>query len=229
MTYLPVTEHPKLTAIWKDLYLISLPEMYLRTEEDIRTRGTTTTGDPQLDAVMHSRYVKAYRTIDQLFELYRQGVNAYVVNYSDTEKIYYAIQAHLSCWYNYLQIGLNLSNTPFDDLMALDRFASVVYDKAKFVFDEAAIGTLKNTLSALGFDLTPATFMMGKNRPRFSHSYKTEAERRMEAGTYERALSTRHTYEEDFVKVASRYDFRLRDEKPDVPKLSIDLRFGNEQ
>lgn len=233
MSQLPVTQHPKLKAIWEHLYLISLPEMYLRSEDDIRARGTTTTGDPQLDAVMHSRYSKAYRTINQMFELHRQGVNIYVVKYEDTEKIYNAIQAHLSIWFNYMSLGLNLYNAPFDDLLDLDKFANVVYDKAKFVFDDAALNTLKGAWNTLGIDLTPATFMMGRNRPRFAHSFKTDAEKRLESSDYQRAMSERQGYGEEMMKVASRYDFRLKnqkpDQKPEVEKLSIDLRFANEK
>lgn len=229
MNRLPVTKHPHLRAIWETLYLVSMPEMYLRSEEDIRARGTTTTGDPKLDAVMHNRYSKAYRTINQMFELYQQGVSVYVVNYDDTEKIYHAIQAHLSRWYNYLQQGLNLYNTPFDELMALDRFAGVVYNKAKYVFDDASLNTLKGALTKMGVDLTPATFMMGKNRPRFAHSFKTDEEKRLEQGSYQRALSERQGYEADFLRVASRYDFKTSESKPLAEKMTTDLRFGNEK
>lgn len=226
----PVTEHPKLKAIWNNLYLVSLPEMYLRSEEDVRSRGTTTSGDTELDNVMHNQYVKAYKTINQMFELYRQGVCVYVANYDDTEKIYHAIQAHLSMWFNYLQQGLNLYSAPFDDLLELDKFAGVVYDKAKYVFDDAALDTLKGAINQLGIDLTPATFMMGRNsRPRFAHSYKTEAEKRMEDSHYQRSVAQRRGFEEDFLKVASRYDVSTKAGPPAmVNMLTSDLKFAND-
>lgn len=228
MNQLPPTKHKNIRAIWEDLYFISLPEMYLRTEEDIRSRGTMTTGDSNLDNALQKQYAQAYRTIDQMFELYRQGVAIYVVKYEDTEKIYNAIQNHLTSWFNYLCNGLNLYGAPFEDLLELDKFASIVYDKAKFVFDSDAINTLKGSFNTLGIDLNPTTFFMGKKRPRFSHSFKTEEEKMIESDDYKRALATRRGYEEDFLKVASRYDFKTKNEGRAALQSLTDIRFGNE-
>lgn len=229
MTTLSITCHPKIRAIWENLYLVSLPELYLRTEEDMRARGTPTTGDSKLDRAMHNCYSKAYKTINQIFELYRLGVNVYVVNYADTEKIYYAIQAHLSSWVVYIQQGLNLYSTPFEDLLELDRFASVVYDKAKFVFDTTTLDKLKGPMNSLGIDLNPITFMSPAGRPRFTHLYKTSQERLMETSDVDRSLDDRKGYEEDFLRAATKYDFRLKDKKQELKKLPIELRPGNEK
>ena len=104
----------------------------------------------------------------------------------------------------------------------------MVYDKAKFVFDDTTLGTLKGAITSLGIDLNPTTFMSG-TRPRFTHTYKTNQERLIEQGDFDRALSERKGYEEDLLKAASKYDFRIKTPKLEVSKLSIEIRPGNEK
>src|SRR5574344_1467809 len=95
------TNHPNIRALFEALYMVRLPEMYLRTEDDVRTRGTPTTGDIEVDMTLQNSMVRAYRTINQIFELWKQGVNIAVINYDDTRKIYEAIQKHLLAWRDY--------------------------------------------------------------------------------------------------------------------------------
>ena len=132
----PVTEHPVLFGIFKTLYLVKIPEMYLRTEDDIRERGTFTTGDSVQDQVLQNSMVRTYRTINDLYELWKSGVEVAIVKYEDTEKIYNAIQKHLLNWLDFINHGIGVKSTPIDDLLGLDEFANVVYDKAKYAFSD---------------------------------------------------------------------------------------------
>lgn len=215
------TEHPNILALWTHLYLVSIPEMYLRSDDDIRTRGITTSGNNDIDRAMHNNTASVYKTIDDIFELHRKGVDVAVVKYEDTEKIYNAIQAHLGAWMNYLRNGVNLYNSPFDDLIELDQFANIVYDKAKFVFTPDAINDLKGGWNSLGIDLSPANFFTKK--PKYAHYFKTEEQKRAELSDFEKSLSERNGYSDDFMRVAARYDMRVKQ------TLSQDLRFGNEK
>lgn len=230
MTMKPVHEHPDLAAIWKRLYVVELPEMYLRDEEDIRSRGTFTTGNAEKDMTHQHSYSRAYRTINQIFELWKQGVNVYVVKYEDTEKIYYAIEKHLSNWYNYLKKGVSINTCPFDELLELDRFANTVYDKAKYVFTEESMKPIQSPLTKLGISLNPMDFRFGKskNRIRFNHAFKSDSEVLMEQGIHRATYSERKGFENDLLEVASRYDVRLNNApKEEVKPLSLELKFGN--
>ena len=220
-----VTKHPALKAIWEDLYLVMIPEMYLRTEEDVRSRGSFTMGDPTVDMTLQNSFCKTYRTINQMFELWREGVAIKVVKYDDTEKIYHAIERHLSNWFNYLQVGFNLSTCPIDDLLELDRFANIVYDKAKYVFNEKSVSMIQGATNSLGINLNPSAFFGRNTGMKFNHFFKSENEVAMEGGLQYRILSERKGYEEGFSKIASRYD--INTEKK-VKPLSTELVFAND-
>lgn len=221
-------QHKNIKDIWENLYLVSIPELYLYDEETIRNRGIPTTGDATLDKEMYGRYVTVYKTINKIFELFRSGVSVKVVNYDDTEKIYNAIQRHLVAWVNFIQNGLYLHNAPFEDLLELDRFASVVYDKAKFVFKEENLKIINGAANNLGIDLNPSTFMSISGRSTFTHLYKTDEEKRAETNGVDLFLRERKSFEDEFLKVASRYDKKTKDNGDNLD-LPFQLRPGNEK
>lgn len=226
----PVHNHPTLEGIWKRLYLIEMPEMFMRDEEDIRARGTFTLGDPEKDMKHQNSYGRAYRTINQIFELWKQGVEIYVVKYEDTENIYNAIEKHLSTWHRYLSQGVGISACPFDELLELDRFANTVYDKAKYVFTAESMKPIASTVSKLGFSMNPMDFRFKKtgSNIRYNHSFKSENEVLMEQGLFKPQYHERKGFEEEFLSVASRYDVSLATkEREEVRPLSLDLKFGN--
>lgn len=227
----PVWQHPDLQAIWKRLYLVNMPEMYLRDEEDIRSRGTFSTGDVERDMAIQNSNVRAYRTIDAMFELWRNGVNISVVNYEDTEKIYYAIEKHLSNWYRYMQMGIAISICPFDELLELDRFANTVYDRAKYVFTPESLVPIQPAINSLGLSMNPMDFHVGKKGTiRFNHSFKTADELAAEQGISNASYAERRGYEEEILTIASRYDVPLVSApKKEVPALNLELTFGNQK
>jgi hypothetical protein len=147
-------EYKGLQRIFKDLYLVEIPEMYLRSLNDVRNRGSYTVGDPEEDFKHQKRTAKAYRTINDIFELYQEGVDIFVVKYDDTKKIFEAIEDHLLCWMRYLSRGMGASQCPFDELLALDRFASKIYDKSKFVFTKENYNIFTTENSSV-FELNP--------------------------------------------------------------------------
>lgn len=63
-----------LDRIWKDLYLVRIPMQYMYSEDDIRHRGLPSTGDAELDRKRMEAPELTYRTINDIFELWRQGV-----------------------------------------------------------------------------------------------------------------------------------------------------------
>ena len=218
-----VKDHPNLKRIWGTLFKVKVPLVYSMSEDDIRNRGLPSTGDADVDAVMHNQLSITYKTIDAIFELYRNGATVAVVDYDDTRRIYEAIQEHLETWMRFMQYGIHLHQIPFDDLLELDAFANVVYDKAKFVFNPLAIRELNSSWNNLGIDLSPAAFMNTKGSVRFFHLMKSENERNTEKGHDHRHHLERSSMSEDLIRMADRYDRRPKE------NLVSSLRFGNDR
>ncbi len=218
-----VKDHPNLQRIWGDLYKVRVPLIYSMSEEDIRTRGLPSSGNEDIDKTMHYEPSITYKTIDQTFEIYRAGGSVSIVDYDDTKHFYEAIQEHLETWLRFMQYGIHLHQIPFDDLLELDTFANIVYDKAKFVFNPLAIRELNSSWNTLGIDLSPSAFMNAKGSVRFFHLMKSETDRNTEKGYDRRQHLERASLSEDLIRMADRYDRRPREE------LTTSLRFGNDR
>lgn len=121
-------------ALWDNYYRVRHNYFHSLDKEHIKLYGTRISGINELDARIEHEIIDTEMNIDRMFELWRKGVTISVVNYADTEEIYKHIRAHLISWADYISNGIHTSNAPVKDLIDLDRFAEVVYDKAVAVF-----------------------------------------------------------------------------------------------
>jgi hypothetical protein len=96
----------------------------------IRHFGFPASGDAQFDQETANELVIRMLSIDQMVEFFKQGVTIHVVNPKDTKEIYERISAHLLAWKETLRTSFNNRAAPIDDLLLLDKFASVVYRHA---------------------------------------------------------------------------------------------------
>ena len=118
-----VLNHPCLQAIFVRRFYVSLPTIFLQSEEEYKRRGRYSTGDPDIDKAVYNERTRTYMTINEMFELWKIGCTVGLVRYDDAKAVYEAIEEHLSRWYNFMTRGFNLSTCPFDELLDLDRFA----------------------------------------------------------------------------------------------------------
>lgn len=128
-------KRPTGNDLWDQYFLVRYNYSKSRSAEDIRRYGTRISGIPELDKDLPRETISTEINIDTMFELHRKGVTIYVTNYDDTEKIYRIIHDHLIAWADYMANGVNVGGAPLKDLVELDMFANVVYDKAKSVFN----------------------------------------------------------------------------------------------
>lgn len=121
----------------------------------LRDFGMRTTGVPELDAQLDKQEITSEWSIDMMFEKWRRGLTIRVLHYDDTVVIYDIIQAHLQAWATHLQRGVNVGGAPFRDLIELDAFSAVVYDKARTMFTKeervTAIASNFANMSMLNF------------------------------------------------------------------------------
>lgn len=116
--------------IWVRLFLVSLNYKHSLTTEQIRMFGMPTVGDDKIDSDMQNGLIDKYITIDTMVDYYKEGIPIYIKNHKETKDIYDIISAYLICWKQNLENGINIGGAPIEDLVALDRFASSVYDHA---------------------------------------------------------------------------------------------------
>lgn len=137
--------------IWEALFEISVPYKDTVSEQYARLFGMPTVGDAAIDADMHNQPIYTYATINKMVEYHKLGVVVKVINHADTKRIYDIINAYLLIWKNKLENGINIGNAPIDDLVLLDRFASVVYEHAVQHFRPDLVNSLAlNGLSGNG-------------------------------------------------------------------------------
>lgn len=213
---------PEMSAIWEHLYAVAIPQRFLIDIESAKARGVPTSGDEGIDGVMMGQMTRTYKTINELFEFWRKGAEIEVINYDDTKKMYDAIQTHLRNWLSYLSKGVYLNTCPFDDLLELDQFASVVYDKSKFVFTKEIVVGITGAWNNLGIDLNPNSFFAAKGRHRFQHLSLSEEEKALERQEFGSVvIPDRQGFEEAITNIASRHDVRMAKATKDA------IRFGN--
>lgn len=130
------TTVPTGNDLWDKYFRVRMLYLHSRSIEQIRRYGMRVSGVEEIDQHLDKQEIVTEANIDRMFEKWRAGVTVKVVNYSDTAEIYKIIHSHLIAWAEYLSQGVNIGNAPLKDLIELDQFAGVVYDKAKSVFSE---------------------------------------------------------------------------------------------
>lgn len=122
------------TLIWDRLFMCRIPNLQTMSEEYIRFFGMPTTGDPGIDKEMSNQLITTMISIAKMVEYSKDGISIRVVKTEDVKTIYEFISLHLQAWKHQISNGINIGNAPIDDLIAMDSFANIVYDKAKFQF-----------------------------------------------------------------------------------------------
>lgn len=121
----------------------------------LRDFGMRVSGVPEIDAQLENQETRCQWNIDMMFEKWRRGITVRVMHYPDTVIIYDIIQAHLHKWAEHLQTAVNTGNAPLKDLIELDQFSAVVYDKAKTLFSmqerRSAIASSFANIKSLNF------------------------------------------------------------------------------
>ena len=140
-----------------DRYACIVPAISLKSIQEIRTRGVhAMVEDEEENRKIHYNPVETSLSINSLFEIWRQGFEPQILDRSKTLEIFNAITDHLSQWVNYLSYGVQIPETPFEDLLALDAFADKVYAHARHERVKRNINYFTTFFkNDLGFNLSP--------------------------------------------------------------------------
>ena len=122
------------SLIWDQLFMVRVPKMQVTSVDYIRTYGTYVTGDVNIDMERSNEWITTMISISKMVTYYKEGVQIKVVNYKDIAVIYDNITQHLNAWKERLKYGINVGAAPIADLLAIDQFANVIYEHAKYTF-----------------------------------------------------------------------------------------------
>lgn len=122
------------TRMKEYLYKVRLPYLRSRTEAEMRLYGTTLSGVKAIDNDIINQDMTTWISISDMLEYYKKGVEIKITAVVDTKSIYDTISEYINYWKVKLERGVNLGSAPIEDLIALDEFANLVYDHAKYQF-----------------------------------------------------------------------------------------------
>ena len=127
--------------IWDYLYRVRLPYIQSRSIDDLKKYGVALTGVSEIDKDIKNQLITVMLPISQMVEYFKEGTSVRICSQSDVKEIYDSISDHIMAWKDRLSNGLNLGNSPIEDLIAMDQFAHAVYEHAKYHFTQADINT----------------------------------------------------------------------------------------
>lgn len=148
--------------IWEYYYLVRVPELAATSVDYLKTYGTYITGDKGIDQALSNQWMTRQMTINNMIDLYRDGVQIKIVKESDVKEIYETIALHLEGWRSQLERGINIGDAPIEDLIAMDDFASAVYEFARHHLTRDTVNSIMAQRMAGIARLNPANFF---NKP----------------------------------------------------------------
>lgn len=151
----PEDRDPRYHLFTKKFYC-RVPNLQTRSMDHVKFFGTPTSGDSRFDQQMAKEVVDRYLTIVQMIDFYNDGIGIAVKHYKDSEVIYQHIVDHLKMWELKLIQEGDIHPTVAQDLILMDKFAKVVYDKAKYLKknDQFVDSLLLRNVEQV-FDLSP--------------------------------------------------------------------------
>ena len=141
--------------LWDRYFFVRVNSMASANPLRMEKYGMRVTGVEEWDRDIDKQENTCQWNINMMFEHWRRGNYVRVVNYADTVIIYDIIQQHLYAWAQHLKSGINVGDAPLKDLIELDQFTKVVYDKARNMFTpeerETAIASNFTNISKINF------------------------------------------------------------------------------
>lgn len=132
-------------TIFKKHFLISIPQIFRYTDQELNEVGVHSTGDKILDTEMMNTKLNLYATIIQMMEFYSRGSPIWFSSRGEVKEIYELLTRHMEIWLHLLRTQIGVPAPPLEDFAAMDEFAMNILP-----------------LTAGAEDLSPQTGLRGK-------------------------------------------------------------------
>lgn len=141
MEYIPPENRDTRYDLWFIRYQCRVPFIQTLSIEQLEEDGLPTSGDKHHDHAMQWEPRLMSIPIHRMAELWAAGANIALINKTDAPKIFEAISKHLHAWKDHIANSYHPNKPPYEDLLVLDQFATIMYDHAKFAYDENIVDT----------------------------------------------------------------------------------------
>lgn len=120
--------------LWYVMYPCKIPQIQMRSIDDIRYHGSYVTGNKAYDHAAAWEQIHVSIPIVKIIEHWFNGANVYIKDLDKHARpIYDAIEAHLQAWGNYMDRSFNTRKVLEEDLIALDEFGMIMWSHAKWI------------------------------------------------------------------------------------------------
>lgn len=153
-TWIPPEQRDTRWYLWNARFQCRVPFLQSQALASLKHFGLPTSGDTRLDRSMRDELVERALCIDEMVELFKQGVTVGVIQPKDTVKIYEHISAHLTKWKDLMMYRMNRGDAPIEDLVLLDQLAQAVYPHAQSQFGTDVVDSFlaRNISSVMRFN-----------------------------------------------------------------------------
>lgn len=103
-------------------WLVSIPEIYMRSAAVVAEEGTLTTGDKELDLEVQRSARFQYKTIAAMLIYFDEGASITICNNKDIFEIYKIVSNHLKNWEWIVTYSPFSTYPPLEDLFLMESF-----------------------------------------------------------------------------------------------------------
>ena len=116
--------------IWKCLYNCRIPDQLTLSRDFIRTRGTFTTDNKQVNQMLKTDLISVMIPVAKILEYFNSGIQVEIPSREDMIKIHKDIELYLKEWENHISYDINMDvNEHKELLLALERLSKHIYEK----------------------------------------------------------------------------------------------------
>lgn len=115
-----------------NLYKIRYNFFQSRSIEDIRQRGVYVTGNKKFDNQAKNETVDGIMTIRMAMDLYKRGVDMWLVNHSELMGMYNEVNDFLNQAIRRVKDSPNAQEDTVRDIIEVDAFCKIIFEHAKF-------------------------------------------------------------------------------------------------
>lgn len=129
------TKHTAAFKIFNYRFIVQIAQMHLISQEELDNCWRVTSGNAAVDRTLAREIVQAQLTIAEMAKYHANGVSMTLATPEDSVRIYGIIHEHLQDWKRELQSSVTLTTAPVDELRELDELAAIVYNVARYYWN----------------------------------------------------------------------------------------------
>lgn len=125
-----------------ELFKVTVPYLATMSQSEMMLYGVYHSGVKDIDKDKKGEMTNVYIPVREILRYFKEGATIRLCIADDIKNIYIIMQNYLEAWKIMLEHGINLLETPNEDLVELDKLASEVFTRAKYYFGNQQVETI---------------------------------------------------------------------------------------